>query len=223
MIEISRLIDIQKKIYKKIKIKKFNKEIKKIAVFDVSFEKDTGYCAGILIDEKLNLIQKEFCIKKADFPYIPTFLAFRELEFIENVYKKLKKPDIVLIDGHGLTHPRGCGIAVHFGVKYNIPTIGIAKSHLYGKFSNPENKKFSYSYIYDEKNLKPLGAVIRTRENTKPIFISPGNLIDIKSSISVIKKFTKNYRIPEPLRMAHKESNILRMCNKIIIDRVKFS
>lgn len=212
MIERKKLIEIQKKISKKIKIKPFNKKIKKIAAFDISFDKAKGYCAGILLDEKLNIIQKEFLIKTASFPYIPTFLAFRELEFIDKVFKKISKPDIVLIDGHGLTHPRRCGIAVHFGVKNKIPTIAVAKSHLYGIYKKPKNEKFSYEYIYD-KNKEKIGAVLTTKENSKPIYVSPGNLIDIKSALKIVKSLTRNYRIPVPLRLAHIESNKIRLCN----------
>lgn len=212
MIEREKLIEIQKRISKNIRLKPFTKKIKKIAVFDISFDKDKGYCAGILLDEKLNIIQKEFLVKTASFPYIPTFLAFRELEFIDKVFKKMSKPDIVLIDGHGLTHPRRCGIAVHFGVKNKIPTIGVAKSHLYGIYKKPKNKKFSYEYIYDE-NKEKIGAVLITKENSKPVYVSPGNLIDIKSALKIVKSLTRNYRIPVPLRLAHIESNKIRLCN----------
>ncbi len=209
-VNIENLIKIQNEISSKVKLKKFKKKIEILVAFDVSFDGDIGYCCGVVLDEKFNILKKEFVKKKAEFPYIPTFLAFRELEFINEVYKKFDTtPDIVLIDGQGLAHPRRCGIATHFGVVNNIPAIGVAKSHLYGKYNEPENKRFASSYLYDdEKNI--IGAVLRTKENTKPIFISPGNLIDVDSSIEIIKSFTTKYKIPEPLRLAHILSNKFR-------------
>ena len=216
--DISKLIKTQKEISSKIIIREFKKDIKTICAFDVSFKGDIGWGCGILFDDKLKILKKEFISKKATFPYIPTFLAFRELEFIEELYRKISiKPDIVLIDGHGISHPRRCGIATHFGVIYKVPTIGVAKSHLYGKYQKPENKKFSYSYIYDDNNYI-IGACLITKQNTKPIFISPGNLIDTNSSIDVIKKLITNYRIPQPLRIVHIEANKHRKCNKSYID-----
>jgi len=209
--DLTRLINIQKKISSNIVIKEFKKEIKRVLSFDVSFEGNLGWGIGLLFDDKLKIIKKEFLFKKVNFPYIPTFLAFREMEFLEDLYKKIKtKPDVVLIDGQGIAHPRKCGIATHFGVIYKIPTIGVAKSHLYGKYEKPENKKFSFNYLYDNKG-EIIGAALVTRENTKPIFISPGNLIDTDSSLEIVKKFITKYRLPEPLRMAHIESNHYRL------------
>ncbi|MEF3280007.1 MAG: endonuclease V [Elusimicrobiota bacterium] len=209
-IEFEKLISIQKEIAQKIKQKDYKKDIKTVIAFDISFVKNTGYGCGIVVDENLKIIKKEFLKKEVDFPYIPTFLAFREFEIIDEIYQRLNlKPDIVLIDGQGTAHPRKCGIAVHFGVKNNIPTIGVAKTHLYGRYTEPENRKFAYSYLYDEKN-KVIGAVLRTKENSKPIFISPGNLIDVQSSIKIVEKFTVNYRIPQPIRLAHILANKFR-------------
>jgi len=216
--DLEKLIKIQKEISSKVIIKEFKKEIKTILSFDVSFKGDDGWGCGIVFDDKMNILKEEFIFKKASFPYIPTFLAFRELEFIKDLYEKLNiKPDIVLIDGQGIAHPRKCGIATHFGVLYQIPTIGVAKSHLYGRYEMPENKRFAYTYIYDEKN-SIIGACLVTKENKKPIFISPGNIIDTDSAVSIIKRFITKYRIPEPLRIVHIQSNKYRKCNKNHID-----
>lgn len=207
---LSKLIKIQQDIFKKAVFKPLNKDIKKILAFDVSFEKDNGYCCGVLMDLNFNVIEKHFTHQKVNFPYIPTFLAFRELPLILKTYRKFKnKPDIIFFDGQGIIHPRKCGIATHAGVILNVPSVGVAKSHLYGKYKKPENKKFAFSYVYDNSN-DILGVVFVSRENTKPTFISPGNLIDLNSAIEIVKKTIRKYRTPEPLRQAHIESNRFR-------------
>ncbi|MBP7795598.1 MAG: endonuclease V [Elusimicrobiales bacterium] len=208
--DTQKLIEIQKSIYKKIKIKPYNKEFRKILAFDISFDNDDGYCVGVMLDRDFKIIEEKYTFQKVKFPYISGFLMFREMPLILKTYKKFNnKPDIILIDGHGTLHPRRCGIAVAFGVKVKKPTIGVAKSFLYGIYEEPDNKKNSFSYVYD-KNGDKIGTVLRTRENTKPVFVSPGNLIDILSSIKIVKKLIGKYRIIEPLRIAHIESNRFR-------------
>jgi len=212
--DIEKLIKIQKSIYKKIEIKPFNKNFEKILAFDVSFDRDDGYCAGVMLDRDFKIIEKRYTFERVKFPYISGFLMFRELPLVLKTYKKFKnEADIILIDGQGTLHPRRCGIAVAFGVKVKKPTIGVAKSFLYGKYKEPSRKKFSFSYVYD-KNEDKIGAALRTRENTKPVFVSPGNLADILSSIKIIKKLTTKYRIIEPLRQAHIEANKFRLSLK---------
>lgn len=213
--EINRLINIQNNISKQITLKPFKLNTKyKIAAFDISFNGNIGYGVCIILNENMELIEDKSIKQKIDFPYIPTFLAFRELPLIMKLYKRIKnEPDLILIDGNGLIHPRKCGIAVHFGVLVKKPTIGIAKSYLYGKYREPDNKKFSYSYVYHEDN-SVIGAVLRSKKDSKPIFISPGNLINLKSSLDIVKKFITNYRIPQPLRLAHMRSKLINLNDK---------
>ena len=138
-----------------------------------------------------------------DFPYIPTFLAFRELPALLDIYKKSKiKPDLYFIDGQGKMHPRRCGIAAHFGVETDTVAVGVAKSHLYGKFNPPCEKRGCFSYVKDPKTGQILGAVLRTRDRVQPVFVSVGNNISLPSALRVVLKSSK-YRIPEPTRLAH--------------------
>ncbi len=211
MIDTNILIKIQNKLAKKIVLKPFNlpKEYY-VAGFDISFSGNNGYGVCVIVNKNMDIVEKIAIKKTILFPYIPTFLAFREMPIMIELYKKIKnKPDLILVDGNGIIHPRRCGIAVHFGIITKKPTIGVAKSHLYGKYKEPQNKRFSYSQVYDEYN-NIIGVAIRTKENSKPIFVSPGNMIDIKSSINVLKKLTLHYRIPQPLRLAHIEANRYR-------------
>lgn len=208
---LEKLIKIQKKIANQIEIKKLDiSKIKNILAFDISFDGNKGHCCGIVLDKSFNILEEEYIKKEVRFPYIPTFLAFREIDLILKVFKKIKSDiDLVLIDGNGILHPRKCGIATHFGVMVKKPTIGVSKSYLFGSYKEPANKKFSYSYVYN-KEKEIIGIAFRTKENTKPVFISIGNFVDLNSSVKIIKKLITKYRIPQPLRLAHIKSNIYR-------------
>ena len=158
----------------------------------------------IVVDIKDNfkIIEKVFAEKIIDFPYIPTFLAYRELPVILEAYKKLKfKPDVFLIDGMGILHPRKMGIASHFGVITNTISVGCGKSKLIGSFKEPPNKRFAYNPIYVDGEKR--GYIVRSRVNSKPIFISPGNNISLKSALNISLLSITKYRLPEPIRLAH--------------------
>jgi deoxyribonuclease V len=143
------------------------------------------------------------------FPYIPGFLAFRELPVIVRALEKIKcAADVIIVDGHGICHPRGLGIASHLGLMVDIPTIGCAKKRLVGDYEQPGMKKFDYApLVYKGETV---GAVLRSRANVKPVFVSPGNMIDLPSSIDIVKTLAGRYRIPEPLRWAHIHCNEFR-------------
>ncbi len=182
--------------------------IKLVAGIDLTFTNiwenpTTGIACIVVLDYKtLEVKEKVFAEKKVDFPYIPTFLAYRELPTILEAYKKLTlKPDVFILDGMGILHPRKMGIASHFGVITNEVSIGCGKSKLIGEFEEPENKPFSYKPVFVEGELR--GYVVRTKKNTNPIFISPGNNISVRSSLKLTLNTVKKYKLPEPTRLAH--------------------
>lgn len=114
---------------------------------------------------------------------------------------KLKSDfDLIVVDGQGIAHPRRFGIACHLGVFLNKPTIGCAKKRLVGTYEMPENIFGAYSYLFDRD--QKIGVVLRTKINVKPIFISPGHLVDIESAVRIIISLTGNYRLPSPVREA---------------------
>jgi len=146
-----------------------------------------------------------------DFPYIPTFLAFREMPLMLELYKEAKvRADVYFIDGQGIAHPRGCGIASHFGVETNTPTVGVAKTILVGKAQEPSSKRGSFSPIHYRG--KVVGAVLRTKDNTAPVYVSPGHMISLNTALELVLK-TCLYRIPEPTRLAH---NLLQKVRKSV-------
>ncbi|ABR31407.1 endonuclease V [Thermosipho melanesiensis] len=204
-----KAIELQKLLSKKLTFKPLSKEINLVAGVDLSFVKDYGLAVIVILDKNMELIKVYHHIEKITFPYIPGLLAFREGPIFLKAWKKVNhNVDVVFFDGHGISHPRSMGIASHMGLWIEQPTIGIAKKILFGNYVEPENKKFSFTYI-TYKNQK-IGIVLRSRENVKPIFISPGNLITLDESLELTKQFITKYKLPEPTRLAHKYSQLLK-------------
>ncbi len=147
-------------------------------------------------------VESECVEVEVDFPYIPTFLAFRELEPMLKTVKSIES-DVYLIDSQGLAHPRRAGLASHLGVIIDKPTIGVAKSKLCGEIDEkPDSKKGSYSYLRDGGEI--IGAAVRTRDNTNPVFVSIGHNVSLEKAIEITLNSSPQYKIPEPIRAAHK-------------------
>lgn len=158
-------------------------------------------CLVVIRLPDLKVVHKHVVEGVVDFPYIPTFLAFRELPLmLKLVESSPVKPDVYFIDGQGVAHPRGCGIASHFGVETDCVSVGVAKTKLFGSGIEPEQKRGSYSYLTHRGNI--IGALVRTKEGAEPVYVSVGHRISLKSAIELVLK-TSIYRIPEPTRLAH--------------------
>ncbi len=184
-------------------------EVRYIGGMDLTFKdlkkNPTEALVSLVVIDRKTLKPVDYLVHKTvvEFPYIPTFLAFRELPALLEVYDRSKvKPQVYFIDGQGKIHPRRCGIASHFGVETGAVSVGVAKSHLYGKFSYPCSKRGCFSFVKDPKTGEVLGAVLRTRDGTYPVFVSVGNKISLPSAIRLVLE-TSRYRIPEPTRLAH--------------------
>lgn len=143
------------------------------------------------------------------FPYIPGLLSFREAPVCLAAVEKLEnEPDVFLIDGQGIAHPRRLGLAAHLGLFLEKPTIGCAKSRLTGTFAEPAVEKGSHSPLYDGDEV--IGAVVRTRSNVKPLFISVGHRCRLEDAIRLTLACTAKYRLPEPTRLAHQTVSDLK-------------
>jgi deoxyribonuclease V len=206
---IKEAIELQTRLSEKLVIRGKPHKINYIAAVDVAYTNDTNIslCVIVLFSypeiELLNIISY---YRKTGFPYIPGLLYFREGPVILETFKKLEtKPDIIIFDGHGIAHPRKFGLASHIGLLLNIPAIGCAKSILYGLYEEPGEKRGSRTLLYNDQH-KPIGIVLRSRENVKPVFISPGHLVGIRESAEIIVNCLTRYRIPEPLRIANIEA-----------------
>lgn len=147
------------------------------------------------------------------FPYVPGLLSFREIPMLLKAWEKLEtKPDVLLVDGIGIAHPRRLGIASHLGLVLDIPTIGCAKSVLTGVYEEPALEAGSVSYLYDRKDpTEVIGAVVRTKHKVKPMFISAGHKITLEEAIALVQSCIRGYRLPEPTRFAHNTVNEYRL------------
>ena len=205
-------IEIQNQLSSRIGITPLKKDVKKIAGVDASYSKrdQTMWAAVVVMDmQSLQTIEKGWYKEVVRYPYIPGLLSFREIPTILKALKDLKdEPDLILCDGQGIAHPRRMGIAAHLGLILDIPTIGCAKNLLIGNSKAPPDRKGSFTYIRYKKEI--VGASLRTREGVKPVYISPGYGIDLEGSISIIMRCITKYRLPEPIREAHRLSNSLR-------------
>jgi len=139
---------------------------------------------------------------RVTFPYIPGFLSFREAPAILTAVRTLQRmPDLLIIDGQGRAHPRGCGLASHVGVLLDLPTIGAAKSRLYGRYREPANERGAWSPVVSDGDI--IGAAVRTRRNAKPLIVSVGHRITLPEAIVWTLRLSQ-YRLPEPTRWAHR-------------------
>ncbi len=203
--DTKRAKKFQEELKKKVRIVPLKKVITCVAGVDAAFFGDKGEriigAACLFRYPELTLIDTSYRIKKTTFPYIPGYLSFREGPVITEALKGLKKrPDICLFDGQGIAHPRGLGIASHIGVTLGIPTVGCAKSRLVGEYTGPGPKKGESSLLVFEG--RTVGAVLRSRDKVRPLFVSPGHRIDLEGALRIVKGCLGRYRVPEPLRCA---------------------
>ncbi|MCX7769764.1 MAG: endonuclease V [Proteobacteria bacterium] len=203
--ELKDLVNLQNALKERIVLSPFEKDYKLVLAVDSSYLKGEDRIISVaIIYNKLDkiVVEKQFNIGKISFPYIPGFLSFREIDNTISAINKIKTNyDLIIVDGQGIAHPRNFGFASHLGVLVNKPTIGCAKSKLIGEFVEPEDYKGAFSYLY--YNSLKVGAVVRTKKGVKPLFISPGHMVDIDSSVKIIIELTEKYRQPEPIRVAH--------------------
>jgi deoxyribonuclease V len=157
----------------------------------------------------LEVLEIKHEIGPLEFPYIPGFLAFREIPTILKAYNKLENiPELLVVDGNGIIHKRKMGIASHLGVLLNTPSLGIAKKLLIGSFEMPDNEIRSYTKVlYKDEQL---GFALRSKTNVKPVFVSPGNLINLEDSLKFVISVLGKYRLPEPTRIADKYSKEMK-------------
>ncbi len=143
------------------------------------------------------------------FPYVPGYLAFREVPALVEAWKQLAvKPDVLVVDGHGIAHPRRLGIATHFGVATGQPTVGCAKKLLTGRYEPPGSTLGEHTPIMS--GAEQIGFAFRSKSNVAPVFVSPGHRVGMSGSLQLIRKCVGRYRIPEPTRLAHELVNRFR-------------
>ncbi len=187
-------------------------KIKTITGADISYSRgsDLFFAAVVLFEfPSMEVIEETSFTERVSFPYIPGLLSFREGLPLLKAFKKLRiVPDVAIFDGQGIAHPRGFGLASHMGLFLNIPTIGCAKTKLAGKYDEPGNEVGDYSDLI--LNDRIVGAVLRTKKNVKPVFVSQGHRIGLQRAVDVVLSSCVGYKLPEPSRKAHLTVNRIR-------------
>lgn len=177
--------------------------IRTVAGVDVSVKDNISQAAIVVLRfptfEVLEIVRAQ---RPTTFPYITGLLSFREGPVLEDAFTRLQtEPDVLLFDGMGRIHPRRIGIAAHMGLWLERPTIGVGKTHLLGTYDAVPETRGGYALLRDRGEV--LGAVLRTRERVKPVYISVGHRADLDSSLALVMACTTRYRLPEPIRAAH--------------------
>ncbi len=209
---ISEAKAIQIQLRESIDLTPLEQPVQTIAGADISLNRFSEIIyAGIVILRYSDLQPIAYSLVKSKtfFPYVPGFLAFREIPALEEAFAQIRvKPDIIMVDGHGIAHPRRMGIAAHFGTLTQTTTLGCAKKILFGKWQPPGDYKGQYSLIKDKEEV--IGYALRSKNKVNPVFISPGNQMSLEDSLAITLHCVGNYRLPEPTRKAHEFVNLFR-------------
>lgn len=191
-------------------------EVRWVAGVDVSYQRraDRFHGAVVLLDMATDTIVETATASQAGaFPYIPGLLSFRELPALLEAFRRLqRRPELILVDGQGIAHPRRFGLASHLGLWLDLPTIGCAKSRLCGEADLPGEKRGEWTSLLLDDH--PVGAVLRTRDRVRPLYISPGHRIGIDRAVTEVLRCGRGYRLPEPTRQAHLASNRQRLAEE---------
>lgn len=176
-----------------------------VAGVDISAPDSEGFAraaVAVLSYPELKLKETKVIQQQVTFPYVPGLLSFRESPLILAVCEKLNAdPDLILVDGQGIAHPRRLGLASHLGLLWDKPTIGCAKSRLCGEHQLVPPQPGSYAEIID--NSEVIGAALRTKQGAGPIYVSIGHKVDLQAAISWVLRCCRGLRLPEPTRLAH--------------------
>ncbi len=202
------LLRIQTNIAKQVVLEGPACAVESIGAVAQSFAADLVFSSALLFDELMNVIDESTAIVKTTVPYIPGLLFFREGPAAIAAVKKLRiRPDVLIVHGCGINHPRFAGLASHLGVILNISTVGVSKNTLCGSYVEPDQLR-RYALLTSQG--RSLGFVLKTVAGAKPIFISPGNRISLQNALHVVECCVVNHRLPEPLRLAHIKARQVR-------------
>ncbi|MDB5033989.1 MAG: deoxyribonuclease [Chlorobi bacterium] len=205
-------VEMQKSLRGSVRVTPLERPVRTIAGADISFNRYSPiiYAGIVVLDlETLEVVEEAGAVTETHFPYVPGLLSFREIPPVLEAWKKLKtEPDAVMLDGHGLAHPRRFGIASHVGLLTGRPTLGCGKSVLVGAYQEPAPDRGSWTPLIDRGEV--VGAALRTKNRVSPIFVSVGTMITLDEAIALTLACDGGYRQPEPTRKAHHLVNALR-------------
>ncbi|HID88309.1 MAG TPA: deoxyribonuclease V [Anaerolineae bacterium] len=195
---------LQQRLRDRIQIEPIAGPVHWIAGVDVSVRGEISKAGVVVLSfPELEPTEAVTAERPVEFPYIPGLLAFREGPVVLDAMEKLRhRPDLVIFDAHGLSHPRRMGLATHLGVLLDLPSIGCAKSRLCGEHEEPPLERGGWVPLFDGE--KVIGAVLRTRTGVHPVYVSVGHRVDLESAVEWVLRCCTRYRLPEPTRWAHR-------------------
>jgi len=197
--------ELQSRLAREVRFTPVKAPPRLVAGLDCAFSRDGRRIVAVVVVLKLpgfELVETKKAVRKVAMPYIPGLLSFREAPACLAAVRKLRlEPDLFIIDGQGIAHPRRLGLAAHLGLFFDKPTIGCAKSKLTGRYEEPARVKSSHCELVD--NGEVIGAVLRTRTDVKCVFVSVGHKCRLTDAIKMTLACTTKYRLPEPTRLAH--------------------
>jgi deoxyribonuclease V len=180
--------------------------VRHVGGIDIGFEDDgrvTRAALVVLRFPDLALVERVIVRQPTYFPYIPGLLSFREIPALLQALERVRiEPDVIICDGQGIAHPRRFGLASHFGVLADRPTVGAAKQRLVGRYREPASHRGAWSELTDKGEI--IGAAVRTRADAQPMFVSTGHRVSLTSAIDLVMACTPHYRLPETTRQAHR-------------------
>ena len=201
-------IAIQHALRAQVRLKNRFDRLELIAGIDCSYDIASNQSYAFIVLMRYTDLQPLATVRAelaTEFPYIPGLLSFREIPVILEALKKLPHlPNLLMVDGQGVAHPRRLGIAAHLGILTDIPTIGVAKSKLVGHHTALAETKGSKSFLMDRG--ERIGTVVRSKANCLPLYISPGHAVDHDTAVTIVEHCLTRYRLPEPTRLADKIS-----------------
>lgn len=198
-------MELQKQFaYEVVTEDRFEKPVETVAGIDLGYDAQADKSRAVVVVLKfpeLELLESAEAIMPIQFPYVPGLLSFRETPVAIKALEKLQTaPDLILCDGQGIAHPRRFGIACHIGLITNVPSVGVAKSLLVGKYENLGETRGSTAPLVHRG--EEVGVVLRTRDNVQPLYVSAGHKISLATAVEYVLKCTPRYRLPETTRLA---------------------
>ncbi len=203
-------IALQKELAQEVKLEDAVAEFDTVAGVDVGIKERVSRAAIVVLSyPQLEFLTDATAERPVSYPYVPGLLTFREAPVILDALTQLTiSPDVLIFDGQGYAHPRRMGLATHMGLLLDHPTVGCAKSRLCGEYEEPGLERGAYSWLKDKGEI--IGAVLRTRTNVKPLFVSPGHLVSLSTAIELVLGCGGGYKLPETTRWAHRVAS--EMC-----------
>ena len=220
-VTVEEAVEIQNRLAKRLAlVTPLRGKIRTVAGADISYDRrsDRIWAALVVFSHpSLAIVEQRVSTSRVRFPYIPGLLSFREVPPLLGCFEELEEtPDVLLLDGQGIAHPRGFGLASHVGLLTGIPTVGCAKSRLIGDHGRVAVRAGSFSPLY--YNRRKVGVALRTRNAVRPVFVSCGYRVTLRRAISLVLSSLKGYRVPEPLRAAHVLANRARQSKSVRVE-----